>query len=162
MPAQIVLVEPEIPQNTGNIARTCVATGVKLHLIEPLGFSLSEKAVRRAGLDYWNDVDLKIWPSLDVFMDANKDTRMYMVSTKSSVHYASVVYPDDCMFIFGKETKGLPEQLLRDRSADCIRIPMLEEKRSLNLSNAAAIVLYEFLRQKGFPGLQTESSYFSV
>ncbi len=135
---------------------------MKLHLIEPLGFSLSEKAVRRAGLDYWNDVDLKIWPSLDVFMDANKDTRMYMVSTKSSVHYASVVYPDDCMFIFGKETKGLPEQLLRDRSADCIRIPMLEEKRSLNLSNAAAIVLYEFLRQKGFPGLQTESSYFSV
>jgi tRNA (cytidine/uridine-2'-O-)-methyltransferase len=162
MPAQIVLVEPEIPQNTGNIARTCSAAGISLHLVRPLGFSVSEKAVRRAGLDYWDDLDLHIWDSLDVFMDSNMDEKMYFVTTKGKKTYSDTKYPDHCMFLFGKETKGLPEELLGKNIDKCIRIPMLEDKRSLNLSNSAAIVIYEYLRQKGFPEMLTASPRFDI
>lgn len=162
MPAQIVLVEPEIPQNTGNIARTCSATGIALHLVRPLGFSVSEKAVRRAGLDYWEDLDLHIWDSLEIFLDANRDEEMYFVTTKGKRTYSYPEYPDNCMFLFGKETKGLPEELLEKNIDKCVRIPMLEDKRSLNLSNSVAVVVYEYLRQKGFSGMLTASPRFDI
>jgi tRNA (cytidine/uridine-2'-O-)-methyltransferase len=159
MPLEIVLVEPEIPQNTGNIARTCVATGIKLHLIEPLGFSMSEKAVKRAGLDYWFDTDITVWKNIDEFMQQNAGRKMYFATTKASKHYAEVDYPDDCMVLFGKETKGLPEPMLAVNRENCIRIPMLGDTRSLNLSNSVAIITYEYLRQKDFPGLKNNSEY---
>lgn len=159
MPLEIVLIEPEIPQNTGNIARTCVAAGIPLHLVEPLGFSLSDKAVKRAGLDYWFDTDITVWPCLDDFLKKNALKTMFFATTKARRHYAEIQYPDDCMILFGKETKGLPEPLLRSDPGACVRIPMASDARSLNLSNAAAIIAYEYLRQKGFPGLQTGNDY---
>lgn len=161
MAIEIVLVEPEIPQNTGNIARTCVAAGIKLHLIEPLGFSITEKAVKRAGLDYWFDTDITIWENTDVFMQKNAGKAMFYATTKADRNYASVNYPDDCMVLFGKETKGLPEPMLMAHKERCIRIPMLHETRSLNLSNAVAIVAYEYLRQKDFCGMEETSSYMA-
>ena len=150
----IVLVEPEIPQNTGNISRTCSCTGAKLHLIKPLRFSIDEKHVRRAGLDYWEDLDLTIHDSLSDFLDYAKGSPMVFSSTKAAKDYTEVKYPDGCFILFGKETAGLPEELLNDNYDNCVRIPMLENKRSLNLSNSVAIILYEALRQNGFEGFQ--------
>lgn len=158
MKLDIVLVEPEIPQNTGNIARTCVAAGAKLHLIEPLGFSIDDRQVKRAGLDYWFDLDVKLWSNLDRFLqETGEDIRngagIYYVTTKAPQPYSSAVYPEHTILLFGKETKGLPESLLAVHPERGIRIPMLPGKRSLNLANAVAVVTYEVLRQRDFPGL---------
>ncbi|HAA25979.1 MAG TPA: tRNA (uridine(34)/cytosine(34)/5-carboxymethylaminomethyluridine(34)-2'-O)-methyltransferase TrmL, partial [Ruminiclostridium sp.] len=150
----IVLVEPEIPQNTGNIARTCAATGAILHLIEPLGFSVSDKYLKRAGLDYWHMVQIHFYKSFDLLKSKFSGVPFYFVSTKAKYVYSDIVYPDECFFVFGKETAGLPENLLKENYEHCIRIPMLESIRSLNLSNSVAIVVYEFFRQKGFADLQ--------
>ncbi len=159
MAIEIVLVEPEIPQNTGNIARTCVAAGIRLHLVEPLGFSISEKAVKRAGLDYWFDTDITIWENMDEFLRRNAGKAMFYATTKADQNYAEVCYPQDCMVLFGKETRGLPESLLTAHRERCIRIPMRSERRSLNLSNSVAIIAYEYLRQRNFPGMEKTSSY---
>ncbi|NLM26894.1 MAG: tRNA (cytidine(34)-2'-O)-methyltransferase [Clostridiaceae bacterium] len=154
MQLNIVLVEPEIPQNTGNIARTCAATGAILHLIEPLGFSVSDKYLKRAGLDYWHMVQIHFYKSFDLLKSKFSGVPFYFVSTKAKYVYSDIVYPDECFFVFGKETAGLPENLLKENYEHCIRIPMLESIRSLNLSNSVAIVVYEFFRQKGFADLQ--------
>ena len=149
----IVLVEPEIPQNTGNIARTCAATRSRLHLVRPLGFDISEKAVKRAGLDYWHMVDLRVYDSLDHFFAVNPRPDLWLATTKAPRDYGQVRFSPDCWLFFGKETAGLP-RAFRERHRDrCIRIPMADEARSLNLSNSAAILIYEALRQNGFPGL---------
>ena len=150
----IVLVEPEIPQNCGNIARTCAATGSSLHLIKPLGFDISEKAVRRAGLDYWHLVDVRVYENLADFFARNDVRQMWCLSTKAPKGYTEAAFQDGCFLFFGKETKGLPEDFLADHYEDCIRIPMRSEARSLNLSNAVAITVFEALRQLDFPGLQ--------
>ena len=160
MPLEIVLVEPEIPQNTGNIARTCVAVGARLHLVEPLGFSLDDRQVKRAGLDYWFDLDLCIWPSLDDLMKAGDRDRadsrqgLYYATTKAERVYSEVVYPERVMLIFGKETRGLPEPLLLAHPERCLRIPMLPGRRSLNLANSVAVMAYEVLRQWDFPEMK--------
>ena len=150
----IVLHEPEIPSNTGNIGRTCVATGTVLHLIRPLGFSLSEKALKRAGLDYWQDLDVRVYEDFDDFLAKNPDAHIYMATTKARKTYADVSYSPDDYIMFGKETAGIPEEILVEHEKDCIRIPMKEDYRSLNLSNAVAIILYEALRQQEFHALQ--------
>ena len=152
----IVLVEPEIPQNTGNIARTCAATRTTLHLVHPLGFSIDEKQVRRAGLDYWHLVTIEEHPSFDQLRDEYPDAQFFYASTKAPRSYAEVTYPEDACLVFGKETRGLPEELLHDNYDRCVRIPMIEGARSLNLGNSVAIVLYEALRQQGFAGLSSE------
>ena len=149
----IVLVEPEIPQNCGNIARTCAATGCTLHLIRPLGFDISEKAVRRAGLDYWSQVTVLDYENLDDFFAKNKVEQMWCLSTKAPRGYTEAEFSDNCYLFFGKETKGLPEDFLDEHYDSCVRIPMLPDTRSLNLSNAVAITIYEALRQLSFPGL---------
>jgi tRNA (cytidine/uridine-2'-O-)-methyltransferase len=149
----IVLVEPEIPQNCGNIARTCAATGSVLHLVKPLGFDISEKAVRRAGLDYWHLVDVRVYENLQDFFAKNQISQMWCLSTKAPRCYTDVHYQDGCFLLFGKETKGLPEDLLNEHYDECVRIPMLAEARSLNLSNAVAITAFEALRQLDFSGL---------
>ena len=149
----IVLVEPEIPQNCGNIARTCAATGCRLHLIRPLGFDISEKAVRRAGLDYWNLVDVQDYENLEDFFARNEVKQMWCLSTKAPQSYTEADYQDGCYLFFGKETKGLPESFLEEHRESCVRIPMRQEARSLNLSNAVAITVFEALRQLDFPGL---------
>lgn len=155
MSIELVLVEPEIPQNTGNIARTCAATNIKLHLVEPMGFSIDEKQVKRAGLDYWHLVEIETHKSLDDFMRKYGTTRrMFYATTKAQSHYAEVVYEPGDMILFGKETKGLPESLLHQHPERCMRIPMNPEARSLNLSNAVAVVTYEALRQMDFPNLR--------
>ena len=149
----IVLVEPEIPQNTGNIARTCAATHSRLHLIEPLGFSISERAVKRAGLDYWSMVDITTYPSLDTFFQAHPDPDLWLATTKAPRDYTQAQFRPDCWLFFGKETAGLPRDL-RERYCDrCIRIPMRPDARSLNLANSVAVLTYEALRQQGFPDL---------
>ena len=150
----IVLVEPEIPQNCGNIARTCAATGCRLHLIRPLGFDISEKAVRRAGLDYWHLVEVFDYANLADFFARNQVQRMWCLSTKSPRSYAEVCFRDGDYLFFGKETKGLPEEFLEEHRSSCIKIPMREEARSLNLSNAVAITVFEALRQLDFPELK--------
>ena len=150
----IVLVEPEIPQNCGNIARTCAATGCTLHLIRPLGFDISEKAVRRAGLDYWSKVTVLDYENLEDFFAKNKVEQMWCLSTKAPRCYTEAQFSDNCYLFFGKETKGLPEAFLEEHYDSCVRIPMLPDTRSLNLSNAVAITVYEALRQLSFPGLQ--------
>lgn len=150
----IVLVEPEIPQNCGNIARTCAATGSNLHLIRPLGFDISEKAVKRAGLDYWNLVNVQVYDNLEDFFSKNSVAQMWCLSTKAPKSYCEASFADDCYLFFGKETKGLPEAFLNAHRESCIRLPMREEARSLNLSNAVAITVYEALRQLDFPHLQ--------
>ena len=152
----IVLLEPEIPANTGNIGRTCVASGTRLHLIEPLGFSLSEKALKRAGMDYWKDLDVTTYIDYQDFLDQNPGAKIYMATTKARKIYTEVSYEDDCYIMFGKESAGIPEEILVQNQENCIRIPMMEKIRSLNLGNAAAIVLYEALRQNGFAGLERE------
>lgn len=149
----IVLVEPEIPQNTGNIARTCAATRSRLHLVGPLGFDISEKAVRRAGLDYWPMVDLRVYDSLDHFFAANPSPDLWLATTKAPRDYAKAVFRDGCWLMFGRETAGLPEDLRRRWPDRCIRIPMRPEARSLNLANSVAVLAFEALRQQGFPGL---------
>lgn len=150
----IVLVEPEIPQNCGNIARTCAATGSVLHLIKPLGFDISEKAVRRAGLDYWHLVDVRVYENLDDFFEKNQVQQMWCLSTKAPRSFVEAQYHDGCYLLFGKETKGLPEDFLEQHRECCVRIPMRPEARSLNLSNAVAVTAFEALRQLEFPMLQ--------
>ena len=150
----IVLVEPEIPQNCGNIARTCAATGCRLHLIRPLGFDISEKAVRRAGLDYWHMVEVRDYENLEDFFAKNQVEEMWCLSTKAPRSYTEAVFHDGCYLFFGKETKGLPEDFLRAHYDACVRIPMRPDARSLNLSNAVAVTVYEALRQLSFPNLR--------
>jgi tRNA (cytidine/uridine-2'-O-)-methyltransferase len=158
MSLEIVLVEPEIPQNTGNISRTCVAVGARLHLVEPLGFSIEDRQLKRAGLDYWFDLDLKLWPNVDSLLcQVDPATQIYYATTKGGLVYSDLAYPEKVMLIFGKETRGLPEPLLIAHPERCLRIPMLPEKRSLNLSNAVAVIAYEVLRQQGFPGFLKEN-----
>ena len=149
----IVLVEPEIPQNCGNIARTCAATGSRLHLIRPLGFDISEKAVKRAGLDYWHLVDVRVYDDLLDFFAKNQIGDMWCLTTKAPRSYTEASFTDNSFLFFGKETKGLPEEFLEQHRESCIKLPMRLEARSLNLSNAVAITVYEALRQTGFPGL---------
>lgn len=154
----IVLFEPEIPANTGNIGRTCVATGTRLHLIEPLGFRLNEKAIKRAGMDYWDDLDVTTYIDYEDFLEKNPAARekMYMATTKAVHVYAEVNFEPDCYIMFGKESAGIPEEILVQHKENCIRIPMLGEIRSLNLGNSVAVVLYEALRQNGFAGMNLE------
>ena len=149
----IVLVEPEIPANTGNIARTCAATGSALHLIKPLGFDISDKAVKRAGLDYWHLVDVHVYESLDDFFEKTHARDLWLMTTKAPHSYAEASFSPDCWLLFGKETKGLPEELLEAYRDRCLRIPIREEARSLNLSNSVAVVVFEALRQQEFPHL---------
>ena len=151
----IVLLEPEIPDNTGNIGRTCVATGVSLHLIKPLGFDISEKAVRRAGLDYWKDLELKVYENYDDFLQQNDNPPVIMATTKAEKKYTDITYDRDCYIMFGKESKGIPEEILIRAPQNCVRIPMRAGYRSLNLSNSVAIVVYEALRQNDFWDLET-------
>ena len=150
----IVLVEPEIPQNCGNIARTCAATGCRLHLIRPLGFDISDRAVKRAGLDYWHMVDVRDYRDLDDFFAQNDVRQMWCLSTKAPRCYTEAAFAEDCYLFFGKETKGLPEAFLQAHYDECIRIPMRSDARSLNLSNAVAVTVFEALRQLDYPGLQ--------
>lgn len=155
----IVLVEPEIPQNTGNIARTCVATGSRLHLVEPMGFQIDDRKLKRAGLDYWFDLDLRIWPDLEECLRSFRDRTIYYATTKADRHYAAVNYDSDSVVLFGKETKGLPEPLLLAHRERCIRIPMITGNRSLNLSNSVAIIVYEAMRQMDFDGMISASDF---
>ena len=149
----IVLYEPEIPANTGNIGRTCVATGTRLHLIEPLGFKLNEKALKRAGMDYWKDLDVTTYIDYQDFLEKNSGAKIYMATTKAHKVYTDVEYEPDCYIMFGKESAGIPEEILVENEEDCMRIPMNGDIRSLNLGNSVAIVLYEALRQNGFAGM---------
>ena len=149
----VVLVEPEIPQNCGNIARTCAATVARLHLIRPLGFDISEKAVRRAGLDYWHLVEVFDYENLEDFFARNDVRQMWCLSTKAPRCYTEAEFEDGCYLFFGKETRGLPESFLEEHRENCVRIPMRAEARSLNLSNSVAITVFEALRQQGFGGL---------
>lgn len=152
----IVLYEPEIPSNTGNIGRTCVATGTRLHLIEPLGFRLNEKAIRRAGMDYWSDLDVTTYVNYEEFLEKNPGAKIYMATTKSRQTYTEVSYEPDCYIMFGKESAGIPEEILVNHPDTCVRIPMIGETRSLNLSNSVAIVLYGALRQNNFDHMKLE------
>ena len=152
----IILHQPEIPANTGNIGRTCVATGTSLHLIEPLGFSLSEKNLKRAGMDYWEHLDVHRYMNFEEFRQMNPNAKIWMATTKAKHVYTDVAFGPDDFIMFGKESAGIPEEILVDYEETCIRIPMLPEIRSLNLSNSAAIVLYEALRQQNFAQMQLE------
>ena len=149
----IVLVEPEIPMNTGNIARTCAATGSRLHLVRPLGFDISDKAVKRAGLDYWSLLDLHVYDGLDDFFRQHPEPDLWLTTTRADRCYADAAYADGCWLFFGKETAGLPRELLERYPQRCVRLPMREDARSLNLANTVAAVTYEALRQLDFPGL---------
>lgn len=151
----IVLVEPQIPQNTGNIARTCAATGARLHLVEPMGFRVDNAKLKRAGLDYWHLLDITYYENLDDFFEKNKDGNFFYFSTKATKIYSEIEYPDNCYLVFGKETAGLPEELLHDNPESCVRLPMINNSsaRSLNLSNSVAVGAYEVLRQWKFPDL---------
>lgn len=152
----IVLVEPEIPQNTGNIARTCAATGASLHLVKPLGFEIDDRKLKRAGLDYWDKLDITYYEGLDDFFAKNPDADFYCFTTKARHVYSDISYPKRVFLMFGKETKGLPEGLLFANPDRCVRIPMRDTLRSLNLSNSAAIAVYEVFRQRGFEGLRPD------
>ena len=150
----IVLHEPEIPQNTGNIARTCAATGAALHLIRPLGFTIDDKKLKRAGLDYWHHLDITYYDGLEDFYQKNPDAKVFYFTTKARHVYTEISYPSPVFIMFGKETKGLPEELLLKNPDTCVRLPMREGLRSLNLSNTVAVAVYEILRQGNFEGLQ--------
>lgn len=152
----VILLEPEIPQNTGNIGRTCCATGTKLHLIEPMGFRINEKNLKSAGMDYWDDLDVTIYDSFKDFMDQHPGIKIWMATTKAPHRYTDVKFGPDDYIMFGKESAGIPEEILVDNEDTCIRIPMNPEIRSLNLANSVAIVLYEALRQNDFHGMQME------
>lgn len=156
MALNIVLFEPEIPANTGNIGRTCVATGTRLHLIEPLGFRLNEKSIKRAGMDYWEHLDVTRYINFEDFLEKNPGAKIYMATTKGQHVYSEVNYEPDCYIMFGKESAGIPEEILVKHPDNCIRIPMLGEIRSLNLSNSVAVVLYEALRQNHFDHMKLE------
>ena len=156
MALNIVLFEPEIPANTGNIGRTCVATGTRLHLIEPLGFRLNEKSIKRAGMDYWEHLDVTRYINFEDFLEKNPGAKIYMATTKGQHVYTEVNYEPDCYIMFGKESAGIPEEILVKNPDTCIRIPMLSEIRSLNLSNSVAVVLYEALRQNNFESMKLE------
>lgn len=158
MPLNIVLHEPEIPSNTGNIGRTCVAAGARLHLIEPLGFRLNEKAIKRAGMDYWEKLDVTTYLNYEEFLEKNPGARIYYASTKAPHVYTDVEYEDDCYIMFGKESAGIPEDILVKNPDTTVRIPMKDDIRSLNLSNSVAIVLYEALRQQNFSNM-TETGH---
>lgn len=149
----IVLYEPEMPANTGNIGRTCVATNTRLHLIEPLGFKLNEKAIKRSGLDYWDKLDVTVYSDYQDFLDRNHEAKIYMATTKAPNVYTEVNYEPDCYIMFGKESAGIPEDILVKHQNTCVRIPMWGDIRSLNLSNSVSIVLYEALRQNGFQAM---------
>ena len=150
----IILHEPEIPHNTGNIGRTCVATATSLHLIKPLGFSIDEKALKRAGLDYWGNLDVHVYENFEDFCGKNPEAIIYMATTKAKQTYTEVSYENDSFIMFGKESAGIPEEILVKYKKTCVRIPMIENIRSLNLSNAVSIVLYESLRQQNFKDLE--------
>ncbi len=150
----IVLLEPEMPANTGNIGRTCVAAGARLHLIEPMGFLINDKMLKRAGLDYWHKLDVTTYINYEDFLEKNQGAKIYMATTKSKQKYTDVSYEEDAYIMFGKESAGIPEELLLGNKENCVRIPMMPGERSLNLSNSVAIVLYEALRQQGFPCLE--------
>lgn len=152
----IVLVEPQIPQNTGNISRTCAVTGARLHLVRPMGFEISDKHLKRAGLDYWDKLDITYYDSLDDFFEKNRGGSFFYFTTKGRKIHSDAVYPDNSYLVFGREDRGLPEELLRDNPENCLRIPMRNELRSLNLSNSAAIAVYEVLRQWDYPDLSRE------
>lgn len=152
----IVLHEPEIPQNTGNIARTCAATGASLHIIRPMGFTVDDKKLKRAGLDYWDKLDITYYDSLDDFNDAHPGAQIFYFSTKAPRTYTEVEYPDEVFIMFGKESRGLPEELLHENRERCVRIPMRDSLRSLNLSNSVAVAVYEILRRRDFRGLVGE------
>ncbi len=164
MKINVVMVEPEIPQNTGNIARTCAAIGAKLHLVHPLGFSISDRYLKRAGLDYWDKLEIEEHDSLEKFLEKYKpeEHNMFLASTKSQACYSDIDYSkmDEVFILFGKETKGLPEDLIQKYMDKAIRIPMRDSLRSLNLSNSVAIIVYEILRQANFDGLREVSDYF--
>ncbi len=150
----IVLIEPEIPQNTGNIARTCAATGAKLHLVGPMGFNIDDRKLKRAGLDYWHLLDINYYNSTEEFFEKHPNENFYYFSTKAPHKHTDITYPEKVFIVFGKETKGLPEKLLFDNPSTTVRIPMISDARSLNLSNSVAIGVYEVLRQWGYPELQ--------
>ena len=152
----IVLLEPEIPANTGNIGRTCVATGTKLHLIEPLGFRLNEKALKRAGMDYWDQLEVYRYDDYNDFLEKNPNAVIYMATTKAKKIYTEVKYEEDCYIMFGKESAGIPEEILLNNQEHCVRIPMIGDIRSLNLSNSVSILLYEALRQNNFDNMNLE------
>ena len=152
----VILHEPEIPANTGNIGRTCVATGTRLHLIEPLGFRLNDKTLKRAGMDYWEHLDVTRYDDWDDFLERNPDAKIYYATTKGKHVYSDVTYEPDCFLMFGKESGGIPEEILVRHPDNCIRIPMIGDTRSLNLSNSVAIVLYEALRQSHFDHMRLE------
>ena len=152
----IVLHEPEMPANTGNIGRTCVATGARLHLIEPLGFRINDKMIKRAGMDYWDKLDVTTYVSYEDFLEKNPGAKIYMATTKSKQTYTDVHYEEDCYIMFGKESAGIPESILQKYPETSIRIPMIGDTRSLNLSNSVAVVLYEALRQNNFEGMRLE------
>ena len=156
MSFNIVMVEPEIPQNTGNVARTCAVTGARLHLVEPMGFTIDDKKLKRAGLDYWHSLDITYYKNIDEFFDKNKGGRFFFATTKAANRYSDVHFADGDYILFGKETKGLDEDLLRANRDSCIRIPMRTTMRSLNLSNSVAIIIYEALRQNDFFDLETK------
>ena len=157
----IVLLEPEIPQNTGNIARTCAATGASLHLIEPMGFTVTDAKLKRAGLDYWNKLDITYYKNIEDFYERTKGGEYFYFSTKAPRCYTDITYPNPCYLIFGKESAGIPESILKKNLERTVRIPMRESLRSLNLSNSAAIAVYEVLRQRHFEGLE-EQGFLSV
>ena len=159
----IVLLEPEIPANTGNIGRTCCATGTRLHLIEPLGFQINEKALKRAGMDYWDKLDVVVYESYQDFCEKNPEAKIYYATTKAPNKYSDVKYEPDCFIMFGKESAGIPEEILKEHPDTAVRIPMVGDIRSLNLSNSVAVVLYEALRQNNFEQmrLQGELTRFS-
>lgn len=159
MSYNIVLVEPEIPQNTGNIVRTCAATGARLHIVKPMGFEIDDKKLKRAGLDYWHFLNIQYYENLDDFFGQNKNGRFFYLSSKGTASYTDVSFRDGDFLLFGKETKGLPEKLLIDHPERSIRIPMISDARCLNLSNSVAIVVYEALRQNNFESLTKESDY---
>jgi Predicted rRNA methylase (SpoU class) len=154
----VVLFEPEIPANTGNIGRTCVATGTRLHLIEPLGFRLNEKSIKRAGMDYWEDLEVIRYINFEDFLEKNPNAKIYMATTKAKKTYVEVQYEENSFLMFGKESAGIPEEILLEYQDTSIRIPMAGEIRSLNLGNSVAIVLYEALRQRSFAHMQMEGN----
>lgn len=158
----IALIEPEIPQNTGNIARTCAATGARLHLVEPMGFKITDKQVKRAGLDYWDKLDITYYADIDDFFERNKGAEFFYFTTKAEQAHSDVSYPNNCFLVFGKETKGLPEELLKANHDRCVRLPMRGIIRSLNLANSVCAGVYEVLRQWNYPALSSKGQLHNL